>query len=73
MRKLQQFYIGKFLSGRLANDNFDIKRGAVSDKKNGEDRAPTNSSILSSLRSKQELVALADSQVLRTIRREKQD
>ena len=69
MRKLQQFYIGKFLSGRLANDNFDIKRGAVSDKKNGEDRAPTNSSILSSLRSKQELVALADSQVLRTIRR----
>ena len=68
MRKLQQFYIGKFLSGRLANDNFDIKRGAFLDKNDCERKAPTNSSILSSLRSKQELVALADSQVLRTIR-----
>lgn len=51
MRKLQQFYIGKFLSGRLANTGFEIKRDNVS-----------------SLREKQELVALADSQVLRTIR-----
>jgi hypothetical protein len=68
LRKLQQFYIGKFLSGRLANDNFDIKRGAFLDKNDCERKAPTNSSILSSLRSKQELVALADSQVLRTIR-----
>ena len=69
MRKLQQFYIGKFLSGRLANDNFDIKRGAFSEREGSDLKAPTNSSILSSLRSKQELVALADSQVLRTIRR----
>ena len=68
MRKLQQFYIGKFLSGRLANDNFDIKRGAFSEKTGSNLKLPTNSSILSSLRSKQELVALADSQVLRTIR-----
>lgn len=68
MRKLQQFYVGKFLSGRLANDNFDVKRGAFLDKNDTELKAPTNSSILSSLRSKQELVALADSQVLRTIR-----
>lgn len=68
MRKLQQFYIGKFLSGRLANDNFDVKRGVFLDKTDTEIKAPTNSSILSSLRSKQELVALADSQVLRTIR-----
>lgn len=51
MRKLQQFYVGKFLSGRLANTNFEIKRDNVNN-----------------LREKQELVALADSQVLRTIR-----
>ena len=51
MRKLQQFFVAKFNSGRLADKNFNINRN------------------LKDLRIKQELVALADSQVLRTIRR----
>ena len=50
MRKLQQFFVGKFKSGMLADKNFSIERN------------------LKELRIKQELVALADSQVLRTIR-----
>ena len=50
MRKLQQFFVAKFPSGRLEKDNFDIKRN------------------ISELRLKKELVSLADSQVLRTIR-----
>lgn len=51
MRKLQQFYIMKFLSGRLANRHFNIKRDSIT-----------------TAREKQEIVQLADSQVLRTIR-----
>ena len=50
MRKLQQFYIPKFLSGRLANSSYNITR------------------TIKSLKDKKELVSLADSQVLRTIR-----
>ena len=51
MRKLQQFYVMKFLSGRLANGRFNIKRENIN-----------------TAREKQEIVQLADSQVLRTIR-----
>lgn len=51
VRKLQQFYVAKFLSGRLANSNYCVYRENIND-----------------LRSAQEIVALADSQVLRTIR-----
>ena len=51
MRKLQQFYVMKFLSGRLANRHFNIKRDSIT-----------------TAREKQEIVQLADSQVLRTIR-----
>ena len=51
MRKLQQFYVMKFLSGRLANSKFNIVRDTVT-----------------IAREKQEIVSLADSQALRTIR-----
>ena len=51
MRKLQQFFIPKFPSGRLANSNYTLTR------------------TLQSLKDKKELVSLADSQVLRTIRK----
>lgn len=51
MRKLQQFYVMKFLSGRLHNNNYDIKRENIG-----------------VVREKQEIVSLADSQALRTIR-----
>ena len=55
LRKLQQFFVAKFNSGRLADKGFCIERS------------------LRDLRIKQELVALADSQVLRTIRRIRYD
>ena len=51
MRKLQQFYVMKFLSGRLANSGFKITRDTIT-----------------TAREKQEIVSLADSQALRTIR-----
>ena len=51
MRKLQQFYVMKFLSGRLANSGFNIVRDSIT-----------------TAREKQEIVSLADSQALRTIR-----
>lgn len=51
MRKLQQFYVMKFLSGRLANTHFNIRRDTIT-----------------TAREKQEIVSLADSQALRTIR-----
>ena len=51
MRKLQQFYVMKFVSGRLANTHFNIRRDTIT-----------------TAREKQEIVSLADSQALRTIR-----
>lgn len=51
MRKLQQFYVMKFISGRLANTHFNIRRDTIT-----------------TAREKQEIVSLADSQALRTIR-----
>ena len=51
MRKLQQFYVMKFVSGRLANSQFNIVRDTIT-----------------TAREKQEIVSLADSQALRTIR-----
>ena len=51
MNKLQQFYVLKFNSGRLAKDSYNINITMKTAKKNNE------------------LIALGDNQVLRSIRK----